>query len=357
VLIAGCADPDDPIGGNYVQPAAQPVARQPMVQQPVAIQQPKPSVPDPQPAAQQQQPSVEQQQKSPESAETIQLERNGGILLVPVLVNDAISLKFILDSGASDVSVPADVVLTLLRTGTVTSSDFIGQKTYVLADGSKLPSAQFRLRTLKIGAHVIRNVTASVAPVEAELLLGQSFLSRLPAWTIDNRRGALVLNSPKTAVSKADQENQRIQLLFRDDMTRNQVCLAAIAAKPQYAHLYVKFPIGLRIDGSPQEPTPAQLADTEPVSDDDNARGLDWFTEIQSCVRGSMNTLGKIDPELMMIFAGRQQEFARLVHDMEQHRLTYGAVNTRIVEIRRQAIQATNQWGQRLRARLDAMRQ
>jgi predicted aspartyl protease len=121
---------------------------------------------------------------------------------VPVLVNDAISLKFILDSGAADVSVPRDVVLTLLRTGTVTPRDFIGQETYVLADGSKLPSAQFSLRSLKIGAHVIRNVTANVAPVEADLLLGQSFLSRLPAWTIDNRRSALVLS---TAASKADQ--------------------------------------------------------------------------------------------------------------------------------------------------------
>ena len=62
-----------------------------------------------------------------------------------------ITLKAIVDSGASDVSVPADVVSTLIRTGTITNDDFLGQQTYVLADGSKVPSARFQIRSLKVG--------------------------------------------------------------------------------------------------------------------------------------------------------------------------------------------------------------
>jgi hypothetical protein len=42
-----------------------------------------------------------------------------------------------LRAGATDVSVPADVFLTLKRTGTIKDSDVIGEQTYVLADGSK----------------------------------------------------------------------------------------------------------------------------------------------------------------------------------------------------------------------------
>ena len=43
----------------------------------------------------------------------------GGVYVVPVLINNAITLDFIVDSGAADVSIPADVVMTLMRTGTI----------------------------------------------------------------------------------------------------------------------------------------------------------------------------------------------------------------------------------------------
>jgi len=48
--------------------------------------------------------------------ETIPLKVEGGTLLVPVLINDRITLDFTVDSGAADVSIPADVVSTLNRT-------------------------------------------------------------------------------------------------------------------------------------------------------------------------------------------------------------------------------------------------
>ena len=59
--------------------------------------------------------------------------------MVPVLINGAITLNFVIDSGATDVSVPADVVMTLIRTGTLQDTDFIGTQTYKLADGSTGP--------------------------------------------------------------------------------------------------------------------------------------------------------------------------------------------------------------------------
>ena len=121
------------------------------------------------------------------------LHKQGGVLLVPVLINNEIHLDFILDSGASDVSIPADVVLTLMRTGTLTGADFTGTNTYVLADGSRVPSQNFRIRSLKIGDRVLENVSGSVASVDGSLLLGQSFLSRFKSWSIDNTRQVLVL--------------------------------------------------------------------------------------------------------------------------------------------------------------------
>jgi hypothetical protein len=40
----------------------------------------------------------------------------------------------------------------------------------------------------------LENVTAGIAPVAGQLLLGQSFLKRFQSWSIDNGRSALILN-------------------------------------------------------------------------------------------------------------------------------------------------------------------
>jgi tetratricopeptide (TPR) repeat protein len=131
---------------------------------------------------------------TPSSLFSVPMRAEGGIFVVPVLINDAITLEFVVDSGASDVSIPVDVVLTLMRTGTLKEADFLGEKTYVLADGSTVPSKTFRIRSLKIGNRLLENVSASIAPVAGSLLLGQSFLSRFKSWSIDNVNHALVFD-------------------------------------------------------------------------------------------------------------------------------------------------------------------
>ncbi len=71
------------------------------------------------------------------AAETIELAREHGVFMVPVWINGAVTIPFVLDSGASDVSVPEDVFRTLLRTRTVTESDIREPGVYITADGSK----------------------------------------------------------------------------------------------------------------------------------------------------------------------------------------------------------------------------
>ena len=85
-------------------------------------------------------PSISQSSSETGSSILVPLLKEGRGYLVPVLINNAIWLNFVIDSGADDVSIPADVVLTLVRTGTLTEADFIGNATYRLADGSKIPS-------------------------------------------------------------------------------------------------------------------------------------------------------------------------------------------------------------------------
>jgi predicted aspartyl protease len=124
----------------------------------------------------------------------VSLIGEGGSFKVPVLINGAIELHFVVDSGSTHVVIPADVVMTLTRTGTLQQSDFLGEQTYVLADGSTVPSQTFRIRTLKVGNRIIEDIVGTVGDVRGPLLLGQSFLSRLGSWSIDNGRHVLILN-------------------------------------------------------------------------------------------------------------------------------------------------------------------
>ena len=124
----------------------------------------------------------------------VRLKEDSGIFVVPVEINGAITLDFAVDSGAGNVTIPADVYYTLVRTGTIKDSDITGQRTVVLADGSQSKLPTFTIRSLRVGDNVIENVNASVLPLEGQLLLGQSFFARFKSWSLDNTRRVLLLN-------------------------------------------------------------------------------------------------------------------------------------------------------------------
>jgi clan AA aspartic protease (TIGR02281 family) len=126
--------------------------------------------------------------------EIIPIEAHGGAFVVPVLINGVLRLNFIVDSGAADVSIPADAAATLQRLGTLSGNDRLGTRTYVLADGSKVPSEIYKIASLKVGDRVMENVTVRVTSEKSGPLLGQSFLSRLNSWSMDNNRRVLIID-------------------------------------------------------------------------------------------------------------------------------------------------------------------
>jgi predicted aspartyl protease len=151
----------------------------------------KPGLPDERPQAVQAM-KAELSQAHP-AANRIPLAREGGTLVAPVIINNAVKLNFTVDSGAADVSIPADVFSTLVRTGTVSQADMRGSRRYMNADGESHESKTFVIRSLKIGNVEVLNAEANVSPPNAPLLLGQSFLKRFKHWSIDNTTQELIL--------------------------------------------------------------------------------------------------------------------------------------------------------------------
>jgi clan AA aspartic protease (TIGR02281 family) len=118
-----------------------------------------------------------------------------GLYYIPVTVNNVLRISFILDSGASDISISPDVALTLMRTGTIEQADYIGTNTYSFADGSTAESDVFNIKEINIGGVSVQNVRASISNnLDAPMLLGQSVMQRLGSYTIDNATHCLIIN-------------------------------------------------------------------------------------------------------------------------------------------------------------------
>ncbi|HZY53984.1 MAG TPA: retropepsin-like aspartic protease, partial [Reyranella sp.] len=137
--------------------------------------------------------AVRQQSSAAITNRTVTLCRHGGVLMVPALLNDSVSVDFIVDSGASDVVLPETVLSDLRKAGKFSDADFTGTQMVKIANGSVFKVRTFTLRSLSIGNRVLTNLRANVAPANATPLLGQSFLQRFASWSIDNERQVLML--------------------------------------------------------------------------------------------------------------------------------------------------------------------
>ena len=97
----------------------------------------------------------------------------------------------------------------LEQAGKLDRGDFLGTRTYVLADGSKVPSRRVLLREVTVGGQTVSNVTASISRSGSPPLLGQSFLSKFASWTLDNERAVLVLKTKGDDAATSTAAEQR----------------------------------------------------------------------------------------------------------------------------------------------------
>lgn len=77
------------------------------------------------------------------------VHRMGGVFVLPATINGGAKSYFIVDSGAANVQIPEEVAEEMKRNGTLTEADFLGQRRFILADGSGLQQRVFRLKTLQ----------------------------------------------------------------------------------------------------------------------------------------------------------------------------------------------------------------
>ena len=131
---------------------------------------------------------------------TIIMQKEGGVFTIPCTVN-GLELKFIFDTGATDVSISLVEALFMLKNGYLSSSEIYGSSYAQIANGDITEDTKILLKKIEFAGFTLYNVTATVIhSTSAPLLFGQSAMAKLGKFEIDPNNGTLtVINSPKNS--------------------------------------------------------------------------------------------------------------------------------------------------------------
>ena len=109
----------------------------------------------------------------------ITMLKEGGIYTVPCKVN-GLPLKFISDTGASDVSISLTEALFMLKNGYLKKEDIGESVYYSIANGDVAKGTKLNIKEIEFAGLKLYNIEASIVhETSAPLLLGQSVISKL----------------------------------------------------------------------------------------------------------------------------------------------------------------------------------
>jgi aspartyl protease family protein len=128
-----------------------------------------------------------------EEANIIDMEVKNGVRYVWIEIN-GLNLKFIFDTGASNICISSAEAAVLYRQGTLTNDDILSTEFFQDATGKISEGTEINLRTVKIGNVVLENIKATIIDnPNAPLLLGQTILERFGNIEIDNTNNRIIL--------------------------------------------------------------------------------------------------------------------------------------------------------------------
>jgi len=142
----------------------------------------------------------------------IKMKNENGVYTTPCTVN-GLRLRFIFDTGASNVSISLSEAIFMLKNGYLNEEDLKGASYSQLANGEVISNTSVIIKELEIAGIVLNNVEAIIIhDLSAPLLLGQSAIQRLGKFQID---GDELLIITKNSVPSEDAYNVTKEMLIK----------------------------------------------------------------------------------------------------------------------------------------------
>ena len=124
----------------------------------------------------------------------VQLDNNNGVFGIPITLNNTLQTYSIFESGASDITISADLALTLFKKGSIGDNDWLNGSSFRFSDGSMANSNRFKLNTVKIGTRVIYNITCSISNyMKIPMIVGQNVLDKFGNYSFDHKNEILTI--------------------------------------------------------------------------------------------------------------------------------------------------------------------
>jgi predicted aspartyl protease len=120
-------------------------------------------------------------------------EHDSGLLDVQASIAGSAPMSFILDSGASGVTISRSTLNRLIVEHRVAPTDFLQNVPMQMANGKAVQNQAYMLKSVTIAGHTLQNVPCIVGDDGSLPLLGQSVLARFNSWTIDNKTHTLTV--------------------------------------------------------------------------------------------------------------------------------------------------------------------
>lgn len=134
---------------------------------------------------------------SQSSQSVLFMEKENGVYTLPCKVN-GIPMKFIFDTGASNVSISLTEAQFLAKQGLLKDNEILDSVKYQIANGEVKEGTRIILRQIEIDGHVLNNVEAFIThEINSPLLLGQSAISKLGKIEIEGNKLVITPKNPR----------------------------------------------------------------------------------------------------------------------------------------------------------------
>ena len=148
----------------------------------------------------------------------IKMQKDGGVYKIPCVVN-GLRLKFIFDTGASNVCISLSEANLMLENGYLDKKDIVGKGKSQIADGSIINNTRIILREIKINDLILKDVEAIVInELKAPLLLGQSAIEKLGKIQIEGDEMIVINANNNISLAEIDEMFAQALAYFKDDM-------------------------------------------------------------------------------------------------------------------------------------------